>query len=224
MEKHIVKIKSISPVTHDVNSYVVEKPEGYDFIPGQATEVSINHDEWKDETRPFTFTNLPEDDYLEFTIKSYTDHKGVTNKLLDLKAGDEFIIREVFGAINYENEGVFIAGGAGITPFVSIFRDLNKKDELGKNKLIFGNKTSKDIIYGGEFRNMLGENFINILSEEEKKGFKHGFVDEELLKQNNVDKARNVYLCGPPPMMDKVQELFEKFEIAEERIITEDLE
>ncbi|MFW5644883.1 MAG: FAD-binding oxidoreductase [Bacteroidota bacterium] len=223
MEKHKVKIKSISPVTHNVNRYLLEKPEDYSFTPGQATEVSINRKGWEEEKRPFTFTSLPYDDHLEFTIKSYTDHDGVTKKLLDLKPGDEFIIREVFGAINYEDEGVFIAGGAGVTPFVAILRHLHSQGKIGSNKLLFANKTKKDIIYEEEFREMLGENFINILSEEKAEGFRKGFVNEKILKEKKADQAKNIYLCGPPPMMEHMMKLFDKLEIEQERIVSEDL-
>ena len=76
------------------------------------------------EKRPFTFTSLPGDDHLEFTIKCYTDHDGVTNQLGQLKAGDELLLHDIWGAIHYTNEGTFIAGGAGITPFIAIFRQL----------------------------------------------------------------------------------------------------
>ena len=141
MEQHFVKIKSIDKVTHNVLKIVTEKPQAYNFTPGQATEVSINKNGWQDEKRPFTFTCLPDDDYLEFTIKTYPSHKGVTNELLQLKQNDELILHDVFGAIAYKGEGVFIAGGAGVTPFISIFRFLRSKNEVGGNKLIFANKT-----------------------------------------------------------------------------------
>jgi ferredoxin-NADP reductase len=55
MSAHIVKVLEARFITHDVKRFKVEKPEGYDFIPGQATVVSINLPEWKDEIRPFTF-------------------------------------------------------------------------------------------------------------------------------------------------------------------------
>jgi ferredoxin-NADP reductase len=42
MENHIVKIVSVESVTHDVKRFTIQKPEGFKFIPGQATEVSIN--------------------------------------------------------------------------------------------------------------------------------------------------------------------------------------
>ena len=174
MESHIVKIKLIDKATHDVVRIVLEKPGGYMFTPGQATEVAINKEKWKEERRPFTFTCLPDDDYLEFTIKTYPSHKGVTNELLMLKPGDELIIHDVWGAISYQGEGIFIAGGAGITPFLSIFRYLNSINKIDGIKLIFGNKTKADIIHEEELKHLLGDSFINVLSHEAIAGYEQG--------------------------------------------------
>ena len=205
MEEHIVKIISIENITHDVKRFQIEKPEGYSFIPGQATEVSINSPLLKDEKRPFTFTCLNREPYLEFTIKIYPSHNGVTKELGKLKPGAELIIRDVWGAISYKGKGIFIAGGAGITPFISIFRDLREKDEISGNTLIFANKTKADIILENELRYMLGDAFINILSDEKNRGYFHGMITEEFLKTNIGDFSRNFYLCGPPPMIDAVK-------------------
>src|ERR1051326_599114 len=101
---YTVKILSIENVTHNVKRFRYEKPEGYHFNPGQATEVSINKPGWQEERRPFTFTSLNENPFLEFTIKIYTDHNGVTNELGKLKPGGELIIRDVWGAIEYRSE------------------------------------------------------------------------------------------------------------------------
>jgi len=205
MEEQIVRIIRIDQVTHDVKQFRVEKPEGYSFIPGQATEVSVNTSKLRDEKRPFTFTCLNRESYLEFTIKIYPSHNGVTNELGKLKPGDELIIRDVWGAITYKGKGVFIAGGAGITPFISIFRDLRTKNEVQGNTLIFANKTKADIILEQEFKNMLGNAFINILSDEKVDGYFNGMITVDFLKENIGDPNRNIYLCGPPPMMDAVK-------------------
>ena len=100
MESHILKIRSIGNVTHDVVRIELPKPANYNFVPGQATEVAINKEKWKEERRPFTFTCLPTDDYLEFTIKTYPSRHGVTNELLSLVPGDELILHDVWGAIS----------------------------------------------------------------------------------------------------------------------------
>src|SRR5665647_1046049 len=193
MKQQVVKIKSIQHITHDVLQIVTEKPGHFNFTPGQATEISINRDDWKDEKRPFTFTSLPESDYLEFTIKTYPSRNSVTNKLIELAKNDELLLHDVFGAIAYKNEGVFIAGGAGVTPFISIFRYLRSKNNIGDNKLIFANKTRDDIILKYEFNFALGENFINILSGEEEKGYAHGYITENFLKAHITDFNKNIY-------------------------------
>ena len=205
METHIVKIKSIKNVTHDVLQIVTEKPADYNFTPGQATEIAINKVKWKEERRPFTFTSLPDAKFLEFTIKTYPLRKGVTNELLKLEPSDELILHDVWGAISYKGEGVFIAGGAGVTPFLSIFRYLQVTNKIGSNKLIFANKTKADIIHEYDFKKMLGGSFINILSDERIDGYSHGFITKDFLKQNIEGFDTMFYVCGPPPMMDAVQ-------------------
>jgi ferredoxin-NADP reductase len=221
MTQHIVKINSIKLITHDVLQIVTEKPQKHTFTPGQATEISINKSGWKDEKRPFTFTCLPNSDYLEFTIKTYPSRKGVTNELLQLKKNDMLILHEVFGAITYKGEGVFIAGGAGVTPFICIFRYLQSKNATGNNKLIFANKTKGDIILAHEFNKLLGRNFINILSDEKADGYAHGQITEGFLKVHISDYTKNVYICGPPPMMDKIEKQLDNLKIDEKLIIKE---
>lgn len=221
MKNHHVKIKSIRHITHDVLRIEVEKPQPFSFIPGQATEISINKEGWKTEKRPFTFTSLPHDAYLQFTIKIYPSHKGVTNELLQLKTNDELILHGVFGTIAYKGEGLFIAGGAGVTPFIAIFRELQSKNEIGGNKLIFANKTKADIILRSEFKKLLGDNFINILSDEDVKGCSHGFITKKILKENITDFNKNIYVCGPPPMMEAIEKFLADLHVDEKFIIKE---
>ncbi|MBS1518243.1 MAG: flavodoxin reductase [Bacteroidetes bacterium] len=222
MEPTNLKILSLENATHDVRRIRLVKPEGLNFIPGQAADISINKEGWRDEVRPFTFTCIPEDDFLEFTIKTYPSHNGVTNELLFLKPGDELIIRGVFGAIHYEGEGVFVAGGAGVTPFISILRELRRKNQTGNNMLIFANKTAGDIINKDEFAEMLGKNFVNILSDEDVKEYRHGYISEDFLKNTVPDLNRYFYICGPPPMMDAVEKQLADLKVDEKKIVKEE--
>jgi len=219
MGEHIVKVRSIQHILHDVLQIVVDKPQHYNFTPGQATEIAINKSGWEDEKRPFT--SLPDSDYLEFTIKTYPSHLGVTNQLLQLQKNDELILHDVFGTIAYKGEGVFIAGGAGVTPFICIFRYLQSKKELGHNRLIFANKTKEDIILAEEFKKYLGENFIVILSDEKTDEYAHGQITEPFLKANISDANQQFYVCGPPPMMDAVQKQLSNLGISKKSITVE---
>ena len=221
MESHIVKLLDITKVTHDVLGLKVEKPAGYNFNPGQATEVAINDEQWKEERRPFTFTNLPDDDHLEFTIKTYRERSGVTNHLRDLKKDDELILHDVWGAISYKGKGLFIAGGAGITPFLSIFRHLHATGEIDGNRLLFANKRKNDIILEPELNRLLKNQVINILSDEEVPGFKHGFINENVLKDLNIQPDEKLYLCGPPPMMDAVLKILDNLGVSGNSVVME---
>lgn len=210
---HTVKILDTESVTHDVKKLTLEKPGGYEFEPGQATEVAIDKEGWRDEKRPFTFTSLNEDEHLEFVIKIYEDHDGVTEQIGKLKAGDALLIDEPWGTIQYKGEGTFLAGGAGITPFIAIFRDLHKKGEIGDNKLIFSNKADKDIILKEEFSEMLGDNFINVITDHptDEHIFLNGFIDKDFLASRIDDLDQPFYVCGPGPfnesMMNYLKEL-----------------
>ncbi|MEO6831011.1 MAG: FAD-binding oxidoreductase [Chitinophagaceae bacterium] len=220
-ERHSVRILDIKQVTHDVRSYRVEKPEGYTFIPGQATEVCIDKPEWENERRPFTFTSLNEDDTLEFTIKSYEQHHGVTDALMHLNVGDSLILHDVWGAISYGGEGYFIAGGAGITPFIAILRDLKKQGKLGNNKLFFSNKTSKDVILESELKEILGDKAVFVLSDETAEGYVDGYINEKFLKDRVSDFSKHFYICGPDPMIMAITVILENLGANPEGVIFE---
>lgn len=221
MEEHVVKILSAESVTHNVKRFRLARPQGYTFVPGQATEIAINLPRWKNERRPFTFTSLNEWDDLEFTIKIYTDHDGVTNQLAKLQAGDELILHDIWGTIHYKGEGVFIAGGAGITPFIAILRQLQKEGKVGNNKLIFSNRTSKDIILKDEFEKMLGDNFINTLTDEQTEKYDHRKIDADYLKEKIKDLSQYFYICGPDPMVESIGEALQKIGVAKDHIVIE---
>ncbi len=221
MSKQYVRIKSIKKVTHDTLSIITEKPVGFTFKPGQATNIAIDRRGWEEEARPFTFASLPEDDFLEFVIKTYPDHDGTTDKLLDVEEGERLILSQVYGTIEYKGEGVFIAGGSGITPFLSILRDLHRKGRTGGNKLIFANRSEKDIILKGELEEILGDNFINILSEEKNDRYEHGFITRELVEKVAAGADGYYYLCGPPPMMQALEDILAGMNVGSGKIVKE---
>jgi ferredoxin-NADP reductase len=219
--EYTIKILETEYVTHDVRRYQCEKPAGYHFNPGQAADVSINKPGWTDEKRPFTFTCLPDAPYLEFTIKSYKDHEGVTNELLKLTKNDELIISDSWGAIEYKGPGYFIAGGAGITPFIAILRKLAHDNNVDGNKLFFSNKTTNDIILKDELASILGENAIYVISDEETDQYHHGFIDEEYIKKNVTDFDKHFYVCGPPKMVEAISEILERLGAKADSVVFE---
>lgn len=221
MEEHIVKILSTEYVTQNVKRFRLEKPEGYSFIPGQATEVAINKPEWRNERRPFTFTSLNEWPELEFTIKIYRDHHRVTEQLEKLQAGDELIIHDVWGVISYKGPGVFIAGGAGITPFIAILRQLKKDNMLAGNSLIFSNMTSADIILWDELEEMLGRDLHNVLTREHVIGFHDQRIGEDYLIETIRNFSQHFYVCGPEGFVKDIEAILVKLGAKADAVVFE---
>jgi hypothetical protein len=205
MAQYVVKVLEAQFITHDVKRFVVEKPAGYTFVPGQATDVAINLPDWKDKAHPFTFTGLNKWDTLEFMIKIYTETNGVTHQLGRTNAGAGLILSEPFGAIHYKGRGVFLAGGAGVTPFVAIFRDLYAKKQLHGNMLICSDKTSKDVIIAPELQMMLKEDYINVYTRENVIGYMDRRIDRDFLVDHITDFSQYFYLCGPEKFVTDLQ-------------------
>lgn len=204
MNRIVVKVLEAHFITHNVKCFKVERPPNFIFLPGQAVTISINLPEWKNELRPFTFTNLLDAKYLEFMIKIYNDHNGVTNRLGKVNAGDELILHDIFGAIQFVKPGIFIAGGTGITPFLAIFRDLYKNNKLRGNRLLYTNKTSDDIIMGQELSRMFKTDFVNVLTREGTIGFVGKRIDRNFLIDNIADFSQHFYVCGPNELVKDI--------------------
>lgn len=201
---HRVRILEAEYVTHNVRRFRVERPSGYAFVPGQATDVSIDRDGWRDEKRPFTFTGLRQWPDLEFTIKIYSDHDGVTDRLGTLRKGDALLIEDPWGTIEYKGRGTFIAGGAGITPFIAILRDLADRKEVSGSRLIFSNRTEADIIMRRMWEEMPGLEHLFVVTREKDGRFPAGPVDADFLRRNVADFTRHFYVCGPDRMVADV--------------------
>lgn len=220
---HKLTLQATEPVTHDVTRLVTDRPEGYEFTPGQATELALDRDGWRDEGRPFTFTSLPGSEHLEFTIKSYPDHDGVTEKIPSLQPGDSVLIGDAWGAIEDRGPGVFIAGGAGVTPFISILRTrLAREGSAEGSHLIFANKRERDIILRAEWDAMPGLRTTYVLSDEDAEGALHGRVDGDLLDAQVQDWEKVFYVCGPPEMVEDVSDLLQARGVSGERLVTEE--
>ena len=222
INEHIVKILSVEDITHNVKRFTVEKPDNYSFIPGQATDIAINKPDLKSVVGPFTFTSLNKSDYLEFTIKIYKEHNGLTSKLSSLKATDELIIHDVFGTINYKGKGVFIAGGAGITPFIAILRQLNIDGSLAGNNLIFANHNEKDIINKVELKYLLGDNYIDVLKSPLNPEIPGKTIDQDPLKKYTKDQGKWYYICGPDAFTAAMVNNLKELGIPDSHIVIEE--
>jgi ferredoxin-NADP reductase len=137
-------------------------------------------------------------------VKVYPERNGVTAELGKTNAGAELIMREPFGATQYKGPGVFIAGGSGITPFLSIFRELKKSNRLFGVKLIYSNYTSQDVICGAELHDILKENYINHYTREGVIGFRERRLNKDYLLDYLKDFGQKFYVCGSESFVNDI--------------------
>lgn len=215
---HTVKILEKQPLNHNVIRFVLEKPSGFTFNAGQAIELSLPDGEHAGEPAPFTLTGLATDVHLELMIKIYAERNGITAALSRKRPAEKLVISGAWDSYIDKGPGVFLAGGAGVTPFVALLRQFKMNGNVGSSTLLFSNKTRADIFNESEFRSILGDRFINILTEKNEPGFPTA-LSEELLRSVAPDLSLPFYVCGPPGYIDHVNGLLSSVGVTEGSVV-----
>lgn len=219
---HQIELLHTRFITHDVRQYVTTRPEGFSFEPGQGVEIALDREGWREEGRPFTPTGLRDEPVLEFTIKSYPGHDGVTEQLHVLEPGARLLMSEPFGTIRWRGPGVFLAGGAGVTPFLAILRDRERAGELGDTELYFSNSTPADVICERELRHMLRERCHLTCTSQSAPGYDDRRFDRAFLEAEITDVSRPFYVCGPEGFIASITEDLKAMGARPEGIVIEE--
>jgi len=106
-------------------------------------------------------------------------------------------MKDVFGTITYRGPGIFLAGGAGITPFIAIFRALFFSGNMRNVGLIYSNHYHEDVILHQELSQMLGNAYANVFTKEGVVGFAEKRIDRKFLIETIRDFDSRFYVCGP---------------------------
>jgi ferredoxin-NADP reductase len=214
-------LHSKQALTPDTHRYVFGKPDGLDFQPGQAAELTLMKDGWRDEARPFTFTSLPADDRLEFVIKSYPEHEGMTEQLAKLEPGARVQMDAPFGAISDHGPGVFIAAGAGITPFIPILAQHHAEGKMDCT-LLFSNKTPADIILRDHWEEMNGLKTVFTVTDDDASDLPNAMIDKGFLQNHLSRFDQTFYLCGPRGFVKDVRKALKSLGADADKIVTEE--
>lgn len=149
----------------------------------------------------------------------------MTEQISQLVPGDTLEMGKIWGAIKDEGPGIFIAGGAGITPFIPILRRRAKAKTLEGCTLVFAAKMERDLILRDEWDGMDTLDTRYVLSEEIVDKCDHGQIDLNILNTyvaGQGEGSHPFYICGPDPMIDSVRENLLSLGVAKTRIVTED--
>ena len=110
-----------------------------------------------------------------------------------------------------------VAGGSGITPFLSMAQAIRDGDEDFNLILLYGSRKADHILFKEAFDRIMAETdkvkVIHVLSHEEREGFEHGFVTADLIRKYAPDTPYSVFLCGPQQMYAFVDKELEKLSL-----------
>jgi ferredoxin-NADP reductase len=218
--KFETKIEEIISRTADVNSYVFSRPTELTYKPGQYFFVTIKQGD-KELTKHFSFSSSPtKKETFEFT-KKFTDHE-YSMALKAARVDDWARIDAPYGQFTFEGEYpkiALLAGGIGVTPFMSICKYATDKSLNSKITLLYGCRTENDIAFKQEFEEMQNENknlkvvFVVSQATSQWKGAT-GVITLDMIKKELPNYKENIfYVCGPPPMVQAMQKLIESLDL-----------
>lgn len=230
------RVVHVQPEAPKVWTVKLAPPEGealYAYQPGQFHFITFDRGRGLPiEEHHWTISSSPtQKGFVSSTIKEsgdFTSTIGLT------KPGDTALVQGPFGRFAYtlyplEKDFVFVAGGIGITPLMSMLRHMRDTKAEVDVMLLYANRTEKDIVFREELAAIEAGDaprlrVVHILSEPEQGwNGETGYVDREkiarYLSDNMAEKA--FYVCGPPAMNKKVIETLLAMGVPYPRIHTE---
>ncbi|MGQ4618934.1 2Fe-2S iron-sulfur cluster-binding protein [Nocardia sp. R7R-8] len=218
------QVVAIEPMTKDIVSLrlgIVE-PAAYEFKPGQYSDLRIPGTEEHRSFSMATTQSTPRE--VEFLIKKYPGGKFAGLLEDGISVGDEIGLTGPYGSFTLK-EGhvlplIFIGGGAGMAPILSLLRHMSETGSTRQVHFYYGARTPQDLFYLDEILELgatLAEfEFVVCLSESMDPASIPGSIvaeggnvtDVVARREPGIGRAE-VYLCGPPPMVDAALELLE---------------
>lgn len=192
--------------------------EPLNFLPGQFVSVSMKINNEK-VTRAYTISSSPlQKKFIDITFRVYWQGR-LTPHLYNLKKGNRINIDGPYGDFvftdNMKNV-VFIAGGTGIVPFMSMLRYIRDKNLKPKISLLYSCRTKKDIIFKEELYKICQQLSINyyltLTRDETWKGNK-GRIRKEILEKQ--DPSATFFVCGPPQMVADIKKIVSDLGVTE---------
>ena len=224
------EVVSNDSVTHDLRNLVLrlKEPAEIKFFPGQYVDIAVPG---TSEHRSFSMANTSsrESGLLEFVIKNYPD--GLFSQFMQdkLRVGDELTVSGPFGVFtlreSHDSELVFVGGGAGMAPILSLLRSMAERGITRKARYYYGARTRADLCFEDELRGLEAKlpdfRYVPALSEPTDAcqwDGEVGLITDVVKRREGDCTGRDAYVCGPPPMVEAAMGLLAGLGVDEARI------
>jgi propane monooxygenase reductase subunit len=230
IQEAVAEVVSKDLVTRDMRHLVLKliEPREVKFFPGQYVDIRVPGTE---EVRSFSMANTSslQSGQLEFVIKVYPD--GLFSHFLDseLAVGDRLDVTGPFGVFTlregYESDLVFVGGGAGMAPILSLLRSMAEKGIERKATYYYGARGRKDLCFEEELRALEEAlpsfRYVPALSEpaaDDTWDGETGLITDVVKRHEQNLSGAHAYVCGPPPMVEAAMPLLSTLGVEEKRI------
>ena len=203
MIKQQAKIVDVRQESPAVKLFVLELSSPLSFVAGQFVMLTIPgyvDKAGKGPRRAYSIASAPEDALLELVIK-INPAPSLSSELDLLKKGDVVEVDGPYGKFVFDDSAkqdlLFVAGGTGIAPLMSMMKHCCFLQEKKNMSLLFGVKTVQDIIYRKELDTLQKSGKVNVtycLSQEVREGFVAGRVTTILARE--ASNKKEIYICG----------------------------
>ena len=238
IQRAVAEVVSRDLVTRDMRHLVLKlvEPAEVKFFPGQYMDITIPG---TDEVRSFSMANTSsrESGQLEFVIKVYPDGKFSHFLEAKLEVGDRLELTGPFGVFTLRDSDadlVFVGGGAGMAPILSLLRSMAERGIGRKATYFYGVRTRQDLCFEPELRELERTlpdfRYLPALSEPSSgaEGGAAGAGEEwdgetglitDVVKRHAEDlTGAHAYVCGPPPMVEAALPLLAQLGVEDKRI------
>lgn len=194
------------------------------FAPGQFIFVSFYDHAIEPESHPFSISSSPYEKNLKIAVKSLGDY---TSGLKYLKRGAIAKVEGPFGRFfdsgNENREQIWMAGGIGITPFLSMARSFKGSNPGRSADLYYCVKNEREAVFLDELMEISSRaknlRIIPFFSDSQ------GFISAEHINRSSDNvSGKDIFLCGPPPMMKSLKNGFLKLNISSDNIYSEEFQ
>jgi predicted ferric reductase len=209
------RVVEVEPRRAESTRLVLEADDhpGMEFKAGQFAWLTLGETPFSLQQHPFSMTSSPtRPRKIEFIIKQSGDF---TRRVAEVKPGTTAFLEGPYGVFSMpedaDRRAVFIAGGIGITPVLSMLRARRERGHEAPLWLLYANESEDQIVMWEaieELADTLPLTRVHVLAEpSDDWDGETGLIDAELLDRHLPEDDGDIdyFVCGPPPMMDQVE-------------------
>lgn len=238
MTTYTVALKASREVADRTRAFHFDKPAGFTFKPGQAIDLTLPSPAGAPASgdallHTFSLVSAPSQD--ELVIATRMRDSAFKRALSTLPAGTQISFDGAAGSLTLSSKStrpaVFLAGGIGITPFMSMLQQAAHDQSPRRLVLLYSNRRPEDAAFLDELTQLTQRNpnfrliatMTQMNASKQPWGGETGIIDEAKIKLASEGLDEPIYyLAGPPAMVEALRETLEDADVDEDDIRSEE--